>query len=80
MAQDSSEKMDVSGLFFKVSEYFFRPRKKKKRNSKKMICKKASPKNGGVDDIFLFLKGMMFMEPFRIYLVYTCSDLPEKDK
>lgn len=29
MAQDSSEKMDVSGLFFKVSEYFFRPRKKK---------------------------------------------------
>lgn len=45
-----------------------------------MICKKASPKNGGVDDIFLFLKGMMFMEPFRIYLVYTCSDLPEKDK
>ena len=71
--------MDVSGSFFKVSEYFFRPRKQK-RNPKKMICKKASLKNGGVDDIFLFLKGMMFMEPFGIYLVYTCSDLPEKDK
>lgn len=57
--------------------FFFAP-ENKKRNPKKMICKKASPKNGGVDDNFLFFKGMMFMEPFRIYLVYTCLTCQKK--
>ena len=68
--------MDVSGSFFKVSEYFFSPRKTKNGTRKRWFAK--TPKNGGVDDNFLFFKGMMFMEPFRIYLVYTCLTCQKK--